>query len=63
GGREGPVQLGRVQNGQWQPFGPFIGEGTPSDIRWGPTRTQAVVTVGGVQYLVDANTGAVTRLN
>jgi hypothetical protein len=63
GGREGPVQLGRVQNGQWQPFGAFIGEGTPSDIRWGPARTQAVVTVGGVQYLVEANTGAVTRLN
>ncbi len=63
GGREGPVQLGRVQGGQWQPFGPFIGEGTPSDIRWGPARTQAVVTVSGVQYLVDAGSGAFTRLN
>jgi hypothetical protein len=63
GGREGPVQLGLVQDGQWQPFGAFVGDATPSDIRWGPTRTQAVVTVGGVQYLVDANSGAVTRLN
>ena len=63
GGREGPVQLGRVVGGQWQPFGPFIGDAAPSSIRWGPTRDQAVVTVSGVQYIVDARTGAAVRLN
>jgi hypothetical protein len=62
GGPDGPLQLGVVANGTWQPASAFIGGAYPQRIRWARGNAAAVVAVGGQQFLVNATNFQVTPL-
>ena len=55
----GPVALYDQYGSQ---LSEFIGGGPPEDIRWFPDRSAAVVTAGGQQYTVEADSGVIVNV-
>lgn len=51
----------RLYRADGVPMGDFIGDNAPESIQWASNGDYAVVTVDGVQYVVNARTGGFTR--
>lgn len=54
----GALQLVQIGDGTITPISDFIGGGAPSRVEWANSRNSLAVVVGGVQYLVNAYSGA-----
>ncbi|WP_228845464.1 SH3 domain-containing protein [Phototrophicus methaneseepsis] len=63
GAPDGPLQLYRIANGQATSISGNIGDAYPERIHWASNYSAVVVTVHGVQYQVDANSGAISVPN
>ena len=59
---DGALQLGVIANGIWTPYGQLVGGAYPERIEWGGGNRQAIVTVQGQQFIVDAASGVVSVL-
>ncbi|MEL6307470.1 MAG: SH3 domain-containing protein [Chloroflexota bacterium] len=55
GAFDGAYRLYRIADGVATPISDFIGGGVPSEITWGANYANVVLTVGGAQFIVNAN--------
>jgi hypothetical protein len=53
----------RLYRADGVPLSDFIGNNTPERIKWANDNTSVVVSVGGMQYVVNAYNGAITRVD
>lgn len=59
GAFDGAYRLYRIANGAATPISNYVGNGVPQDVTWATNYAEAVLTVNGVQYIVNSSNGAI----
>jgi hypothetical protein len=56
-----PLRMYLIENGVATPLSGFVGGGHPSRIAWSANNSEAVLTLGGQQFIVNATTGGISQ--